>query len=141
MLKTGVSSEGPSGDIKISSGDAHIGNPAPWTTKSGRGGSIYISVGVGDEGDGGDIKLVSGSTTSTYPVDVSYKPIAATGGSIELASGASHAASSGVISISTADAGKSGTSGHIRLKTGEATYGVAGYIGKLRSVSNHISVS
>ena len=134
VLKTGISSEGSSGDIQIFSGDAHIGNPEPWTSKTGRGGSIYISVGIGDEGDGGDIKLLSGSTTAMSSF---AKPIAATGGNIELASGAAHAASSGEISIATADAGRSGTSGHIKLKTGEATSGMAGYIGEFTSYRKH----
>lgn len=132
-LKTGVSSEGPSGDIKISSGDAHIGNAALRSANTGRGGSIYISVGVGDEGDGGDVKILSGSTTATSSFDASYTPSTTTGGSIELSSGVSQAASSGEISITTADAGMSGMSGYIRVKTGEATSGMAGYIGELGS--------
>ena len=128
-LKTGISSEGASGDIKISSGEAHTGNPLPWTPKSGTGGSIHITVGTGDDGDGGNIKILSGSTTATSSIKNPFQPVNATGGSIEYASGASYAASSGEISISTADAGLSGVSGHLRLKTGEATSGAAGYIG------------
>lgn len=138
ILKTGMSSEGSSGEIKIFSGDAYKGNPVPWTTKTGRGGSIHISVGVGDEGDGGNIKMFSGSTTATPSVNIPHKPISAKGGSIELRSGASQAASSGEIAISTADAGLSGTSGQIRLKTGEATSGMAGYIGEFRTFSSII---
>ena len=47
----------------------------------------------------------------------------------ELVIGASYTASSGKISISTSDTGLSGVSGHLKLKTGEATSGAAGYIG------------
>jgi hypothetical protein len=132
-LRTGMSSEGSSGNISISSGEAHIGNPLPWTTKMGRGGSIHISVGTGDDGDGGNIKILSGSTMATSSIKNPFKPATDTGGSIELASGASYSASSGEISISTADAGLSGVSGHLQLKTGEATSGMAGYIGKFLS--------
>lgn len=132
-MRTGMSSEGSSGSINISSGKAHIGNPLPWTTKMGRGGSIHISVGTGDDGDGGSIKILSGSTMATSSIKNPFKPATDTGGSIELASGASYSANSGEISISTVDAGLSGVSGHLQLKTGEATSGMAGYIGKFLS--------
>lgn len=131
VSKSGVSSEGPSGDSKYPVVYSHRKYPVLWTTNRGRGDSIYISVGVGDDGVGGDIKILSGSTTAMSSSDASYMPTTATGGSIELVSGASHAASSGEISIATADAGRSGMSGHIRIKTGDATSGMTGYIGEL----------
>ncbi len=133
-LRTGISSEGSSGDIKISSGDAHGRNTLPWTSKTGHGGSIIISVGVGDEDEGGNVRILSGSTTATSSSNISNKQTTATGGGIELASGASYTASSGEISIATANAGRKGVSGYIRLKTGEATSGTAGYIGESRSI-------
>jgi len=128
-LQTDISSEGTSGDIKVSSGEAHIGKPLPRTPKSGTGGSIHITVGTDDDGDGGNIKILSGSTTATSSIKNPFQLVNATGGSMEFASGASHAASSGEISISTADAGFCCVSGHLRLKTGEATSRAAGYKG------------
>jgi hypothetical protein len=125
-----MSTAGASGDIMISSGKASIGNQLPWTTKTGRGGNIHVTVGTGDEGDGGNVKILSGSTTETASIRNPFKPVNATGGSIEFVSGASEASHSGEISIATADAGTSGVSGHLMLKTGEATSGMAGYIGK-----------
>lgn len=129
-LSTGISSAGNSGDIKISSGDAYKDSMLWGDRTSGSGGSIHLSVGTGNHGDGGNVKILSGSTTATPSFRNPSKPVNATGGSVEIASGASTMASSGEISISTADAGKSGVSGHLRLSTGQATEGMAGYIGE-----------
>ena len=130
-LSTGISSAGNSGAIKISSGDAYR-NPSPLWEKdaAGSGGSIHLSVGTGNHGDGGNVKILAGSTTASASIRYPSKPINATGGSIEMASGGSQESSSGEISISTADAGMSGVSGHLTLKTGEASSGMAGYIGE-----------
>lgn len=86
------------------------------------------------------MKILAGSTTETpnprYP-----GPVNATGGSIEMASGASQDTSSGEISISTADAGLSGVSGDFTVKTGVATSGKAGHIGESNSYHLNAAVS
>ena len=78
---------------------------------------------------GGNVKIISGSTQASSN-RLRQNNDHSTGGSVEIASGASHSSSSGEISISTANAGTKGTSGYLRIQTGQATSGTAGYIGK-----------
>ena len=97
---------------------------------TGSGGDIHLSVGTGSYGDGGNVKMIAGSTTAEPNIKTPFKSVNATGGSVEIRSGASQETSSGEISVSTADAGVAGVSGQLRLKTGNATEGMAGYIGE-----------
>ena len=131
-MSTGVSSAGNSGEIKIASGDAYR-EVSPRNPKkvSGSGGGITLSVGTGDWGNGGDVSISAGSTRSMDALRALKQPVNSTGGSVVIASGGSQESSSGDISILTADSGREGVSGYLKLKTGEASSGTAGYIGEL----------
>ena len=107
-----------------------MGDPQYGKEKAGSGGSIHLSVGTGNYGDGGDVKIMAGSTTETADIRNPFRPVEAAGGSVDIASGASQESHSGEITISTSDAGNEGESGRLSLKTGEATMGMAGYIGE-----------
>ena len=74
-------------------------------------------VGEGDSSVGGDVIMQAGKTTDQY-----------TGGFIDFTSGFSLPTSSGYISFVTPNAGVSGVSGHISIKTGTASYGSSGMI-------------
>jgi len=131
-LATGHSANaGATGDVSITTGDATGGN----------GGDITLKVGDGDTLAGGAMTLTAGKTNASAAVGgaVTIKAGEAddgsnggTGGDMELAAGAGAdvggavsittgvgtAASSGAMTLATANAGLTGNSGDVSLKTG-----------------------
>ena len=87
----------------------------------GVGGSIGIVVGDGDSGLGGDLLLRSGGLHSEIGDSK-------TGGNMLLISGRSLSSTSGLVKVSTANAGAKGVSGSIGLYTGTSSAGDTGSI-------------
>ena len=134
-MSTGTSKRGNSGEINIRTGDANAYNSLNTDGKTGGGGNITLAVGTADYGRGGHMKFSAGSTTGFARQNV-WNPIDVTGGEIEMTSGSSTQSHSGHIGIATASAGMQGVSGYLKLQTGDASSGDAGFISKLLSGMN-----
>ena len=116
-IATGHATKGSSGRLLISSGVA----------TEGKAGAISLLVGTGTVG--GDLHLRGGNTRSGTGAGKKAKDaVGSTGGKVSLYSGTGYQASSGAVQLNTPNAGASGVSGHMAIRTGTASAGTSGTI-------------
>ena len=140
MIGTGKANLGKGGDINIEVGTGNKGDGGNVLTSGGEstapggtGGNITIIGGLGSStqqaggGKGGGIYMQGGEARGQHHFDnggnIEYTgglAYAGYGGSFLLETGYGFSTSSGVIELATANAGKVGVSGHIKLTTGTA---------------------
>ena len=127
QLKSGYSTESSSGDILLTSSPAghHDGSSGSLTLSTGHSmggagssGPIVISTGDSHGGPAGKVSIEVGETRETYDV----------GAPIEFKTGYNPNTSSGAFRVQTADAGRTGNSGEVSLRTGKASEGDSGSV-------------
>ena len=143
MLSTGEATDGHGGDIRVRVGTGHSDDGGDVLISAGEttastftGGAVILTGGEGsstyayDGGNGGVVQIYGGAGQGGLDSD--------DGGNIEIAGGYSRVArggsylvrtgygeysSSGIIDISTANAGSNGVSGDLDLSTGTSSLG------------------
>lgn len=119
QLKSGYSTESSSGDILVTS--------SPAGHRDGSSGSLTLSTGhsMGGAGSSGPIVINTGDShggpVGSIKVEVGDTPI-------EFKTGFNPNTSSGAFRVVTADAGRSGNSGDVSLRTGKAREGDSGSV-------------